>query len=162
MSDLLVIAAFIAFLSFFFAGRYRKFTAIAGWACIVLNLWSELPAFLQEKNFLYPALALLSLPFLAITAERLVRDDPVVLQLTRTSTGVRKTAGAPEPLLCDRSMTASQPLPVWRPYQRAEYTGYPAWYAHSSKNQPRSNPVCPSNTRSRSAKFALPIRNESP
>lgn len=85
MSDLLVIAAFIAFLSFFFAGRYRKFTAIAGWACIVLNLWSELPAFLREANFLYPALALLSLPFLAITAERLIRDDPVVLRLTRTA-----------------------------------------------------------------------------
>jgi archaeosortase A len=85
MSDLLVIAAFILFLAFFIAGRYRKYPAIAGWACIVLNLWSELPALLREANFLYPALALLSLPFLAITAERLIRDDPVVLQLSRTA-----------------------------------------------------------------------------
>jgi archaeosortase A (PGF-CTERM-specific) len=85
MSDLLVIAAFILFLAFFIAGRYRNYPAIAGWACIVLNLWSELPAFLREDNFLYPALALLSLPFLVITAERLIRDDPVVLQLTRTA-----------------------------------------------------------------------------
>jgi archaeosortase A len=85
MSDLLVITAFIVFLSFFIAGRNRKYPAVAGWACIVLNLLSELPAFLREANFLYPALALLSLPFLAITAERLIRDDPAVLQLTRTA-----------------------------------------------------------------------------
>jgi archaeosortase A len=85
MSDLLVFTAFISFLVFSIAGRYRNYPAIAGWACIVLNLWSELPALLREANFLYPALALLSLPFLAITAERLIRDDPVVLQLTRTA-----------------------------------------------------------------------------
>jgi len=85
MSDLLVTFAFIMFLVFFIAGRYRKYAAIAGWACIVLNLWSELPAFLRENNFLYPALALLSLPFLAITAERLLREDNFVLQLSRTA-----------------------------------------------------------------------------
>jgi archaeosortase A len=85
MSDVLVIAAFISFLLFFAAGRYRKFAAIAGWACIVLNLWSELPAFFRESNFLYPALAVLSLPFLAITAERLLHEDPVILRLSRTA-----------------------------------------------------------------------------
>jgi archaeosortase A (PGF-CTERM-specific) len=85
MSDLLVIAAFIAFLVFFIAGRYRKYAAIAGWACIVLNLWSELPAFFRENNFLYPALALLALPFFAITTEYLLREDPVILQLSRTA-----------------------------------------------------------------------------
>ncbi len=85
MSDLLVIAAFAAFLISFAAGRYRKYAALAGWTCIVLNLWSELPAFLQENNFLYPFLALLSLPFLAITADRLLRDDPVVLRLSRAA-----------------------------------------------------------------------------
>jgi len=85
MSDIPVIAAFIAFLAFFIAGRYRKYPAIAGWACIVLNLWSELPALFREDNFLYPAIALLSLPFFVITAERLLHDDPVILQLSRTA-----------------------------------------------------------------------------
>lgn len=85
MSDLLVIAVFVSFLVFFGSGRYQNYAAIAGWACIVLNLWSELPAFFQENNFLYPVLALLSLPFLMITAVRLVRNDPVVLQLSRTA-----------------------------------------------------------------------------
>jgi archaeosortase A (PGF-CTERM-specific) len=83
MSDVLVIAAFLSFLVFFVAGRRQRYAAIAGWACIVLNLWSEQPAFFREDNFLYPLLALLSLPFLAITAERLCRKDPVALQLSR-------------------------------------------------------------------------------
>jgi archaeosortase A len=85
MSDLPVIAAFIAFLTFFVAGRYQQYAAIGGWACIILNLWSELPAFFREANFLYPALALLALPFFLITAERLFRNDPGVLQLSRTA-----------------------------------------------------------------------------
>lgn len=85
MSDLLVIAAFFSFLMFFVAGKYSTFAAITGWVCIVLNLWSELPAFLKEDNFLYPALAVLSLPFLAITLERLLQKDPIVLRLSRTS-----------------------------------------------------------------------------
>ena len=84
MSDLLVLCAFLSFAVFLIA-RQQHYAAIAGWACIVLNLWSEVPAFLREDNFLYPALALMSLPFLAITAERLLHRDPVVLQLSRTA-----------------------------------------------------------------------------
>ncbi len=83
MSDILVTAAFLSFLIFLAARRYRQYAAIAGWACIILNLWSEVPAFLREDNFLYPLLAILSLPFLAITAERLLKKDPVVLRLSR-------------------------------------------------------------------------------
>ena len=82
MSDILVLAAFLSFAVFLLA-RQKKYAAIAGWGCIVLNLWSELPAFLGEDNFLYPALSLLSVPFLAITAERLLRQDPAVLRLSR-------------------------------------------------------------------------------
>jgi archaeosortase A len=85
MSDILVLSAFASFLIFLAAGQYRQVAAIAGWACIVLNLWSELPAFLLENNFLYPALALLSLPFFVITAERLLHEDPVIFRLSRTA-----------------------------------------------------------------------------
>ena len=84
MSDLLVLCACISFAVFLFF-RPSGHAAIAGWVCIVLNLWSEMPAFLHEANFLYPALALLSLPFLAITVERCYRQDPVILQLSRTA-----------------------------------------------------------------------------
>ncbi len=83
MSDLLVLCAFLSFAGFLASGR--QYAAIAGWACIVLNLWSDLPAFLSESNFLYPALALLSVPFLVITAEFLVKNDPVVLRLSRAA-----------------------------------------------------------------------------
>lgn len=84
MSDLLVLCAFVSFAVFLVTWQQR-YAAIAGWACIVANLWSELPAFFVEGNFLYPALALLSLPFLAITAERLIHEDPLVLRLSRTA-----------------------------------------------------------------------------
>ena len=84
MSDLLILCAFLSFALFLLA-RQQKYAALAGWAFMVLNLWYELPAFFREANFLYPALAFLSLPFLAITAERLFREDPAVLQLSRTA-----------------------------------------------------------------------------
>ncbi|HSQ93911.1 MAG TPA: archaeosortase A, partial [Methanoregula sp.] len=83
MSDLFVLCAFISSAVFLIARH--PYAAVAGWAFVAANLWSELPAFLKESNFLYPALALLSLPFLAVTAERLVRKDPAVLQLSRTA-----------------------------------------------------------------------------
>lgn len=85
MSDILVLSAFLSFIVFMAARRQGKYAAVAGWSCIMLNLWSDMPAYLQENNFLYPALALASLPFLAITAERLLREDPAVLQLSRTA-----------------------------------------------------------------------------
>jgi archaeosortase A (PGF-CTERM-specific) len=84
MSDILVLAAFLSF-AVFLVARQHPYAAIAGWGCIVLNLWSEMPAFFREHNFLYPALALLSLPFVAITVERLLRRDPVALRLSRTA-----------------------------------------------------------------------------
>jgi archaeosortase A (PGF-CTERM-specific) len=83
MSDILVVCAFLSFAVFLLARQ--RYAAIAGWVCIVANLWSELPAFLGENNFLYPVLTLLSLPFLAITAESLLKKDTVVLQLSRTA-----------------------------------------------------------------------------
>ena len=85
MSDLLALAVFIAFALFLLTGKKGKYAAIAGWGCVVLNLFSELPALFAEGNLLYPVLTLLSLPFLVITAERIIRDDAVILQLSRTA-----------------------------------------------------------------------------
>ena len=85
MSDILVIVAFLAFTLFIFVRRYARYLAITGWSCIVLNLILDLPAFIAATNFLYPALALLAIPFLAITISRLLREDPVVLRLSTTA-----------------------------------------------------------------------------
>ena len=85
MSDILIIVAFIVFALFLIAGRYARYLAITGWSCIVLNLILDLPAFFAETNFLYPVIALLAIPFLAITLSRLLREDPVVLRLSTTA-----------------------------------------------------------------------------
>lgn len=84
MSDLLVLCAFLASAAFLVI-RQQKYAALAIWSCIVLNLWSELPAYLAEQNFLYPLIALLSLPFLAVTAGHLLNDNETVLQLSRAA-----------------------------------------------------------------------------
>jgi archaeosortase A (PGF-CTERM-specific) len=85
MSDVLILAAYLLFGTFFFAGRQKKYAAICGWTLIVINLFTDVPAYLKADNFLYPALAIASLPFLVITVRHLIRDDPVVLQLSKTA-----------------------------------------------------------------------------
>jgi archaeosortase A (PGF-CTERM-specific) len=85
VSDLVIFTAFLAFALFFVTGRHQKYFAIIGWTCIVLNLFFELPAFFSEANFFYPTLALLSVPFLAITVSRLLKNDPVILRLSMTA-----------------------------------------------------------------------------
>jgi len=85
MTEVIVLAGFLASALFLIAGRYAKYAAIAGWTCIVLNLISELPGYLREVNFLYPTLALLSLPFLAITIMSLLNDNPVALRISTTA-----------------------------------------------------------------------------
>jgi archaeosortase A (PGF-CTERM-specific) len=85
MTEVLVLAGFVAFALFIVAGMFAKYAAIAGWTCIVLNLFSELPGYFREVNFLYPTLAVLSLPFLAITIQALRHDNPVALRLSTTA-----------------------------------------------------------------------------
>jgi archaeosortase A len=85
LSDLVIFTAFLAFALFFVTGWHQKYFAIAGWTCIVLNLFFELPAFFSEVNFFYPTLALLSVPFLAITGAHLLKNDPVILRLSTTA-----------------------------------------------------------------------------
>ena len=85
MSDILVLGAFVSFVLFLTLRQQRTYAAIAGWSCMVLNLITNVPAYLSENNILYPAIALLSLPFLAVTVEQLLKDDPVILQLSRTA-----------------------------------------------------------------------------
>ncbi|WP_292520820.1 archaeosortase A [Methanoculleus sp.] len=82
MKDYLVLISCICFLVFLIPGRFRKYFAIGGWASIVGYLFLELPFYFSINNFLYPAITLLSAPFLYITAKYLLRDDPRVIQLS--------------------------------------------------------------------------------
>ena len=83
MSDILILAAFLLFGMSLFAGWQTEYAAMGGWTLIVINLFTDVPAYLTADNFLYPALAIASLPFLVITVRHLLRDNPLVLQLPK-------------------------------------------------------------------------------
>jgi archaeosortase A (PGF-CTERM-specific) len=85
MIEYLVLISFIGFVAFLIPGPHRKYTAILGWASIILFLFAELPYYFSQNNFLYPLMAALSVPFLFITAQYLLREDDRVMHLSRAA-----------------------------------------------------------------------------
>jgi archaeosortase A (PGF-CTERM-specific) len=85
MIEYLVLISCIGFLAFLVPGRHRKYTAIIGWTFIVLSLFTLLPYYFSQNNFLYPVMAALSVPFLVITIKYLLADDYRVMQLSRAA-----------------------------------------------------------------------------
>jgi archaeosortase A (PGF-CTERM-specific) len=83
MIEYLVMASAIAFALFLVPGPHRRFAGVAGWTGMVLVLVALLPEFAAENNFVYPAMAVASIPFLGVTARRLLAGDPTVEALTR-------------------------------------------------------------------------------
>lgn len=82
MKELLVLFSCIFFLVFLVPGRYRQYFAALGWTGIVLFLWAEIPYYLSINNYLYPLIAVLSVPFLAITLNCLLKRESLVMQLS--------------------------------------------------------------------------------
>jgi len=82
MNGYLVLISCICFLVFLIPWRYRNYFAIAGWVSIVGYLFAEIPHYISLNNFVYPALAVISLPLLYITIKYLLRDDPRVIQVS--------------------------------------------------------------------------------
>jgi archaeosortase A (PGF-CTERM-specific) len=82
MKDYLVLISCICFLAFLAPSGYRRFFAIGGWLSIVGYLFFELPYYFSINNFMYPAIALISIPFLLITVKYILQDDPRVIQLS--------------------------------------------------------------------------------
>jgi archaeosortase A (PGF-CTERM-specific) len=85
MIEYLVLISCIGFLAFLIPGCHRKYAAITGWVFIVLFLFATLPEYFAENNFLYPFIAVLSVPFLYITIKYLLADDIRVLHLSRAA-----------------------------------------------------------------------------
>ena len=85
MIEYLVLISCIGFLAFLIPGRHRKYAAIIGWTFIVLSLFYELPYYISLNNFLYPVMAVLSIPFLIITAKYLLAEDLRVMALSRAA-----------------------------------------------------------------------------
>jgi archaeosortase A len=85
MIEYLVLVSCIGFLAFLIPGRHRKYAAIIGWVFIILTLFALLPEFFLENNFMYPAIAAFSIPFLWITAKYLLLEDERVINLSRAA-----------------------------------------------------------------------------
>ncbi|WP_321505950.1 archaeosortase A [uncultured Methanoregula sp.] len=85
MIEYLILISCIGFLAFLVPGRHRKYAAIIGWIFIVLTLFSELPVYFSENNFMYPLVAVLSVPFLVITIKYLLADDSRAVSLSRAA-----------------------------------------------------------------------------
>ncbi|RXE55524.1 archaeosortase A [Methanoculleus taiwanensis] len=83
MIEYLVLISCIAFLAFLIPNTtFRKYFAIVGWVSIAGYLFSELPYYFSINNFMYPIIALLSIPFLYVTIRALLREDRRILQLS--------------------------------------------------------------------------------
>ena len=85
MIEYLVMISCMGFLAFLIPGRHRKYAAIIGWIFIILTLFALLPEFFLENNFMYPVIAVLSVPFLGITAKYLLLEDERVINLSRAA-----------------------------------------------------------------------------
>ena len=85
MLEYLVLASCIFFIAFLLPWKGRRYAGILGWAAMVLFLIGEIPFYLSQNNILYPAIAVLAIPFLYVTARRLLAGDPGVCALTRAA-----------------------------------------------------------------------------
>ena len=82
MEEYLVLLSGIFFIAFLLPVRARKYFGMLGWTGMVLFLFAEIPYYFSINNFLYPLIAVLSVPFLAITVKYLNRENLRVMQLT--------------------------------------------------------------------------------
>ena len=82
MIEYLILVSCVFFLIFLIPTRYRQYAAIVGWTGMVLYLFAEIPYYLSINNFLYPLLAVLSVPFLVITGQLLLKSELRVMQLS--------------------------------------------------------------------------------
>lgn len=85
MEGYLVLIASIAFFAYLLPGSRNHYSAIIGWTGITAYLFSQLPVYFAENNFIYPALAVLSVPFLIITIKLLYARNGTVMQLSRAA-----------------------------------------------------------------------------
>jgi len=85
MEEYLVLLSGIFFIAFLLPVRARKYFGMLGWTGMVLFLFAEIPYYFSINNFLYPLIAVLSIPFLAITVKYLNRENLRVMQLTRAA-----------------------------------------------------------------------------
>jgi archaeosortase A len=82
MIEYLILISCAFFLLFLVPTSFRQYAGIIGWIGMVLYLFAEIPYYFSVNNFLYPILAVLSVPFLIITARLLWKKEIRAMQLT--------------------------------------------------------------------------------
>lgn len=85
MEVYLVLISSIMFIAFLIPSSKRKYFAIMGWFAIVASILIDLPVYFSENNFIYPMMGLLGIPFLAITISELLKENKLVIQLSRVA-----------------------------------------------------------------------------
>ncbi|MCK4270339.1 MAG: archaeosortase A [Methanogenium sp.] len=85
MEVYLVLISSIMFIAFLIPSSKRKYFAIMGWFAIVASILIDLPIYFSENNFIYPIMGLLGIPFLAITISELLKENKLVIQLSRVA-----------------------------------------------------------------------------
>ncbi len=85
MIEYFILISCLGFLVFLIPGHHQNYAAIIGWVFIILFLFADLPKYFGEDNFLYPIMAVLSVPFLYITIKYLLARDARVQHLSRVA-----------------------------------------------------------------------------
>jgi archaeosortase A (PGF-CTERM-specific) len=85
MEAYLLILSSAAFILFLFPGSLKKYCAMVGWFGIIAYLFTQLPHYIAENNFLYPMIGVLSIPFFLLTVRLLMKEEPVSFGLTRAA-----------------------------------------------------------------------------
>lgn len=85
MEVYLVLISSIMFIAFLIPSSKRKYFAIMGWFAIVASILIDFPIYFSENNFIYPIMGLLGIPFLAITISELLKENKLVIQLSRVA-----------------------------------------------------------------------------
>lgn len=83
LSFALLLLSCASFLAFLLPTGAKRYLGCAGWCAMVAFLFTQLPHLIfVENNFLYPSIAVLSIPFLAITVRSLLAGNTAVMRLT--------------------------------------------------------------------------------
>ncbi|MBR6011787.1 MAG: archaeosortase A [Methanomicrobium sp.] len=79
---LLLIASLVCFILFLAPTELKKYFSAGGWIFLTLVFLYVSFSHLPENEFVYPILALIALPFVALTVRGALESNPIVFQLS--------------------------------------------------------------------------------
>ena len=82
MAAILLTLSLISFVIFLMPVDFKKYFAALGWLFLGIFFVGSSALYLTENEFVYPFIALLSLPVLIITIKNCLYEDKTALQIT--------------------------------------------------------------------------------